>query len=236
MAVSPRMAICPGIILPEAVFNQQPITNIVFHIDEQHWVHYRSVRVANTVGSSLLRLQTMTGVTRDPILLPGAFTRHAAPHLDGQRGGPVLSSCAHSSEQRMTSRMRFCGMSAAVARFTCKFSCSNSLRGGMDAGVGESVNYAVMTSMGAFILQDNGPDAANAILREALSAQWRKQRQTTKKTTVIDDLSTTVLRRTHPSFRWNCKRTCVRARLLLSISLSSLYRLQCKIVKEWLSE
>lgn len=35
---------------------------------------------------------------------------------------------------------------------------------------GESVNYAVMASMGAYILRDNGPDAANAILREALSA------------------------------------------------------------------
>lgn len=56
MAVCPRMTICPGIILSEAVFNQQPITDIVFHIVEQQRVHYRP-HVANTVGSSLLCLQ-----------------------------------------------------------------------------------------------------------------------------------------------------------------------------------
>lgn len=60
MVVSPHMAICPGIILPEAVFNQQPITNIVFHIVTQHQVHYRrrgdiKTNRKFTIGNSLLR-------------------------------------------------------------------------------------------------------------------------------------------------------------------------------------
>jgi len=83
IVVSPRMAICSGIILPEAVFNQQPITNIVFHIVTQHQVHYhRRGDVKTQIGSSQTQSKVhsyvhktaMMDVTCDPILLSDTLT------------------------------------------------------------------------------------------------------------------------------------------------------------------
>lgn len=129
MAVSPRMAICSGIVLPEAVFNQQPITNIVFHI----------VRTSTSLRSMFYRSRWKHN---RKFTLTFTEWRWQAWHATQfccqvhsrdcvrtcRNNGSVFSSCPHSSERRMTSRMRFCGMSAAVARFTCKFPRSNSLR------------------------------------------------------------------------------------------------------------
>lgn len=94
----------------------------------------------------------------------------------------------------------------------------------------ESVNYEVMTSMGAYILQDNGPDAvASAILREALSARQRKQRQTVKETR----LSVIYRRRFSEELIHHSDGTVKERVHFLSASLSSLYRL---LWKEKLSE
>lgn len=128
MAVSPRMAICPGIILPEAVFNQQPRTNIVFHSRTEHRVHYRprcKHRRKFTLTFTEWRAWHATQFCCQ------VHSRDMQRTNGARRTGPLFVRA-----QRMTSRMRFCGMSAAVVRFTCKFSCSNSLRGGMERGRG----------------------------------------------------------------------------------------------------
>jgi len=91
-------------------------------------------------------------------------------------------------------------------------------------GEGESVNYVVMTSIGVYILRDNGHDAAtNAILREALSAQRQKQRQTVKKTR----LSVIYRRQFSEELIHHSDGIVKEMRSLFSVSLSSLYIAFC---------
>lgn len=72
-------------------------------------------------------------------------------------------------------------MSAALARFACKFSRSDSLRGGMGSrGVGEGrvLITQLMTSMSACISRDNEPNiSAPSKTLLSVSTQQRKRRQ-----------------------------------------------------------
>lgn len=208
MAVSPRMAICSGIILPEAVFNQQQITNIVFHIVE-HSNESTIVRVLQT-QSEVHSLRLRNGRWRAWHATQFRCQVHSRDCIQTRTdSGPVLAtSCANSSERRITSR--FCGMSAAARRFTCKFPRSNSLRGGTERERG-NVNYAVMTSMDACFMRQRTWCHRKRNFAGGVVGATAKTKTDGKRNAIIGDLSTRILRRTHPSLRWNCKRTRVRS-------------------------